>query len=274
MSSFTESSTSSVAAVVTPCLRTQILLRTRHGLQAFKGPSSDHIEDPKEHTKTSVTLIKDVVDSIKDVRSSPQYSPDGALLCIIKELGQPIALHNTVTGELVGEIPCLDASYVEFSPQGSYMVTWSKPVKGTADEGSEGNLKIWQLSSLQLVAAYSQKTFKKETIQFTADESLCFRIVSNEVHILKGDDIAGGIISKVYHKGLSQFRITPTSIPITTIAVFNADMKGNPAKVTLYSYSPSKVVMSVLDWVCMFIRKTIQRIDFIAHIRLGLCVNM
>jgi translation initiation factor 2A len=223
-------------------------------LQAFKGPSSDHIEDPKEHTKTSVTLIKDVVDSIKDVRSSPQYSPDGALLCIIKELGQPIALHNTITGELVGEIPCFDASYVEFSPQGSYMVTWSKPVKGTADEGSEGNLKIWQLSSLQLVAAYSQKTFKKETIQFTADESLCFRIVSNEIHILKGDNIAGGIISKVYHKGLSQFRITPTSIPITTIAVFNADMKGNPAKVTLYSYSPSKVVMSVLDWVCVFKR--------------------
>lgn len=46
------------------------------------------------------------------------------------------------------------------------------------------------------------------------------------------------IIDKVYHKGLTQFSITPTVSPCITIAVFNREAGGNPARVTLYKYSP------------------------------------
>jgi hypothetical protein len=85
-------------------------------------------------------------------------------------------------------------------------------------------------------------------------------LVSNEIHIYRGqmmpcaaataegggeggsDAVGRGpvdiIIDKVYHKGLTQFSITPTVSPCITIAVFNREAGGNPARVTLYKYSP------------------------------------
>lgn len=57
-----------------------------------------------------------------------------------------------------------------------------------------------------------------------------------------GSDVMGrapvDIIDKVYHKGLTQFSITPTISPCITIAVFTREAGGNPARVTLYKYSP------------------------------------
>jgi hypothetical protein len=35
-------------------------------------------------------------------------------------------------------------------------------------------------------------------------------------------------------------------------------------KVTIYFIFP--VIMSVLDWACVFIRETIQRVDFVTHV--------
>lgn len=111
-----------------------------------------------------------------------------------------------------------------------------------------------------VVASYSQKVYKPDLIQWTRDEEYCFRLVSNEIHIYRGQmmpcaaaTVEGGgeggsdavgrgpvdiIIDKVYHKGLTQFSITPTVSPCITIAVFNREAGGNPARVTLYKYSP------------------------------------
>lgn len=240
MSTFVESD-------ATACPSTLILLRARNGLLAFNGPSSEQACEAK------ISPILSKFDSVANVSITPLYSPDGTILCIVRDLGLPISLYDSLTGALIGEIPCIEASYVEFSPKGSYIITWSKAVKGSADEISDGNLKIWNVSKRQLVAAYSQKSFKKETVQFTADESLCFRIVSNEVHVLNGADIAAGILKKVYHKGISQFRVSPTCTPFASIAVFNGDQGGNPAKVTLYNYvSASNEVQGPLSCRTMF----------------------
>jgi hypothetical protein len=34
----------------------------------------------------------------------------------------------------------------------------------------------------------------------------------------------------------------------------------------IYRFFSIPVVMSFLDWVCVFIRETIQRVDFVTHI--------
>ena len=216
-------------AVTGPCPTTLILLRTRNGLSAFNGPS---IEPSSE---ASISLIPKIVDDITGIRISPQYSPTGSHLCIVPEVG-PIALYDSASGKLYCHITCVDASYVEFSPKGTYLITWSKAVKGSADGAIEGNLKVWNVATQLLVIAYSQKIFKKETLQFSNDETLCYRIVSNEVHILDGQNLCAGVKCKVQHKGISQFRASPTadSSPpndYTSIAVFNGDTGGNPAKV-------------------------------------------
>lgn len=217
--------------VSSPHPSTLILLRTRNGLSAFKGPTSEQSPD------AVISRIQDIVDGISGIRLSPQYTPDGSLLCIIRDVG-PISLFNSTTGALFGEIPCVDASYVEFSPLGSYMITWSKPVKGSADGSFEGNQRVWNVSTQQLVVSYSQKSFKKETLQFSADESLCYKCVTNEVHVLDGSDLSKGVKCRIFHKGLTQFKVSPVSSPCATVAVFNGETGGNPAKVTLYSYYP------------------------------------
>lgn len=221
-----------VDSSVGSCPSTLILLRTRNGLSAFRGPSSELAAEP------SISRISGVVDGISGIRLAPHYTPDGSLLCVVQEVGN-IIFYDSISGLVVGEIDCPDTSYVEFSPKGGYMITFSKPVKGSADGVSEGNLKVWNVATKLLVVAYSQKVFKKETIQFSADESLCYRIVTNEVHVLNGSDLAAGIKCKLYHKGISQFKVSPTVSPFSTIAVFNSETGGNPAKVTLYSYHPN-----------------------------------
>ena len=229
------------------CPSTLILLRARTGLLAFNGPASE------QAAEALISQVPGIVDSVKGVRLSPIYSPDGSILCIIRELGSPISLYNSICGTLIGEIPCTEASYVEFSPKGSYLITWSKAVKGSAEEASEGNLKVWDNSTMQLIAAYSQKSWKKETLQFTADETLCFRLVNNEIHVLNGADLTAGILNKVYHKGVSQFQISPTCSPFVSVAVFNGDQGGNPAKVTLHRYvPPSNEVQGPISCRTMF----------------------
>lgn len=120
---------------------------------------------------------------------------------------------------------------------------------------------VWDVKTGLAVASYSQKIYKPDLIQWTRDEEYCFRLVSNEIHIYRGQmmiscaassTVEGGggggsdamgrapvdIIDKVYHKGLTQFSITPTISPCITIAVFTREAGGNPARVTLYKYSP------------------------------------
>lgn len=239
MSSNNAAMNASSDCISSPCPTTLILLRTRNGLSAFNGPSTE------PSSEASISQIPKIVDGITGIRISPQYSPTGSHLCIVPEIG-PISLYDSISGKLYCQIECADASYVEFSPKGTYMITWSKAVKGSADGAIEGNLKVWNIADQLLVIAYSQKLFKKETIQFSSDETLCYRIVSNEVHILDGRNLTAGVKCKVLHKGILQFRASPTadsSSPnsYSSIAVFNSDSGGNPAKVftTAAFLSPS-----------------------------------
>lgn len=130
-------------------------------------------------------------------------------------------MYDTTDGRLLFTIPCRDAQNVEFSPLGTYLVTWSRPTKGTASEASEGNLRVWKLPTIamaregggaqaecELVAAYSQKMNKRDILQWTHDEALCLRVVSNEIHIMKGDDLKAGIIAKVHHKGVASYKVS------------------------------------------------------------------
>ena len=184
-----------------PPIATTLLVRERAGLVVYTGPPSVTPEDgilpsalPKE-----IPAITGAT-----VRLPPLYSPDGQYLALVKET---ITLHSP-TGELVSEILCSDASSIEFSPRSSFLLSWSKPLSAAGKEGSapEGNLKVWETSSGRLVTSFFQKSFKRDAVQFTSDERYYCRSVNNEVHILNATDFTAGIITKVYHKGVTQFK--------------------------------------------------------------------
>lgn len=64
------------------------------------------------------------------------------------------------------------------------------------------------------------------------------RMVSTEVQIMDGQDIAAGLVARIPHKGVAQFEISPVSSPFTSVAVFNPEAGGKPARITLYQYAP------------------------------------
>lgn len=69
-----------------------------------------------------------------------------------------------ITGAEVVTVPVADAEYVEFSPLGTYLVTWSRPHKGsaTATGAESGNMKVWEASTATLVTSFSQKIYKTQ----------------------------------------------------------------------------------------------------------------
>ncbi len=219
--------------------RAIISVRGRNGLSSYLGPV--------EGAYTTTIQKNNNLRSLEDagpLRLPPVYSPRGDIICLVVDSATlPIALYNTVNGNLIGTIPCAEAQSISFSPQGRYVVTWSRLVKPTeSGEGGGGNLKIWQISSsggeCTVVQSFTHKVFKKDLIQWSDDEHYLFRLVSNEVHIYGGSgEFPSNLLQKLHHDGFTQFKVT-SKAPFM-IAVFNPESKGNPAKVTLYKYANS-----------------------------------
>lgn len=218
--------------------RTIIAIRSRNGFSSYLGP----VEGTSAPTIPKNTKLSSIEDSIGPLRLPPVYSPRGDVICLVADSAtSQIAFYSTTDGRLVGTIPCADAQSIAFSPQGRYVVTWSRLVKpNESGESAGGNLKIWQLGSTggecNIVQSFTHKVFKKDLIQWSDDEHYLFRLVSNEVHIYGGSgEFPSNLLQKLHHDGFTQFKVA-SNAPFM-IAVFNPESKGNPAKVTLYKYA-------------------------------------
>ena len=144
--------------------------------------------------------------------SCPVFSRDGRLSAVLSGAGD-IAIANGSTGEVILQLPRdPQLQYLEFSPRGSFLVSWSRSGgKSAATDDSEEaaksakNLRIWSTETGALLESFFQKQYRKGVIQWTEDEAICCRIVSNEVHVLDGRHPEAGIVSKVFQKGCSSF---------------------------------------------------------------------
>ena len=206
---------------------TLILAQARAGLVEFSGPASFSNVDGTPVTISPCEIFRHLNLTL---RLAPHFSTNGRYVAFVVD-GAPILVCDATLGATVSRIDCVDAQYVEFSPLGNYLVTFSRH-KGGADT-SDGNQKVWQVADGTLVAQYSQKVFRKHSVQWTADETYMLRQVTNEVHIYSVSTITSGSYFKIAHRGLHSFRVSPTSTPLHVV-VFNPEASGNPARVTLF----------------------------------------
>jgi len=105
---------------------------------------------------------------------SPVFSSLGNISCVIRENGTLLVFLSSIDGITSKEIPCSDIQTVEWSPLGSYVVTWSRIGKASSDGVTEGNLKIWSIQSSEIVSSYNQRQMRKGAIQWTSDESFFY----------------------------------------------------------------------------------------------------
>jgi len=214
---------------------TRFFVRARDGMHCFRGPPT---VTPDSGLITTPKDTENALHGMKNVKYKPVFSSDGNLICVVSDLANTnIAIYDSNTGNLLATIPVTNPEYVEFSPRSTYLVTWCRPKK---DETAP-TLVVWDIATQTTVAAYHQKAQKQDTLQWTADESYCCQLVTNEVRIMRGTDLAGGAIAKVFHRGVTQYKVAPMAASATasvgcTIGVFVPEKGGNAASASLYVF--------------------------------------
>jgi len=234
------------------------------GLKCFKGPPSVTPSEPFPSDPLLDTSL--TIDDVK-IQLGPIFSPDGSKMAYTLSPIDGVSNNNIIikdseTGSICGEIPAAsEVQDMHFSPLGTFVVTFNRAVKGT-DGVSLPNLCVWRLTLSGLATleiAYHQKKEIKDILQWSNDESICTRINSNEVNIMKGNDLPGGSLAKVYHKGIISFKLgsfrkkssglaeaDADGVKQTSIAVFNPEVGSSPARITVYpvTISPSSPSLS------------------------------
>ncbi|KAJ0422078.1 eukaryotic translation initiation factor eIF2A-domain-containing protein [Aspergillus carlsbadensis] len=161
------------------------------------------------------------------------YSPCGRYFAWASP--EKVAIIDPSVGHAVSTIPAENVFDLAFSPLGTYLITWQRPSKD-ADGDAVKNLKVWQVVESgngedRIVGQYVQKSQTGWNLQYTPDEKLCARVVTNEVQFYQSDNL-----SKVWNKlrveGVADFALSPGQNQ--AVAVFIPERKGQPAAVKVF----------------------------------------
>ncbi|KAJ8607239.1 hypothetical protein MRB53_040425 [Persea americana] len=131
-----------------------------------------------------------------------------------------------------GNLRCCAYGPSGFSPNGTYIVTWERFMKLDSGEGSK-NLRVWQVETGKETCAFTQKTQTGWNLQYTTDETLCARSVTNEVQFFDPANMSAGTVHRLRVEGVAQFAISPGKNQ--AVAVFIPEKKGGPASVRVYN---------------------------------------
>ncbi|KAL4786429.1 eukaryotic translation initiation factor eIF2A-domain-containing protein [Aspergillus varians] len=162
---------------------------------------------------------------------STVYSPCGRYFAWASP--EKVTIIDPSVGHVVSTIPAENVFDLGFSPLGTYLITWQRPSKD-ANGDAVKNLKVWHVLETEekrIVGEYVQKSQTGWNIQYTADEQLCARVVTNEVQFYQSDNL-----SKVWNKlrveGVADFALSPGQNH--SVAVFIPERKGQPAAVKVF----------------------------------------
>ncbi|MBW0513017.1 hypothetical protein O181_052732 [Austropuccinia psidii MF-1] len=162
------------------------------------------------------------------------YSSDGSRFAISSQNG--VHVHDAVTGQELVQLTAPGVIDVGFSPKGTWISTWERYVKPTEEKAQHKNMRIWEVTSGEEAASFSQKSLEGWALQFTEDESHALRLVSGgEIQVFDPKSFQTGPISKLKLEGMTDFKLSPGKNPL--LSVFIAEKKGAPASVKIYSLS-------------------------------------
>ncbi|KAI6037374.1 eukaryotic translation initiation factor eIF2A-domain-containing protein [Pisolithus microcarpus] len=158
-----------------------------------------------------------------------QYSNDGRLFAYT--LPTSVKIFHAESATLVQELNIPNIVELNFSPRGTYLSTWERPVK-LEDGGQHKNLRVFSVSTGQELIAFSQKSQENWDIQYTVSESHAVRLVAQEIQVFRPAEWSKGIIDKLRVENAAMVSVSPGLNP--SIAVFVAEKKGAPASVKIY----------------------------------------
>ncbi|KAJ5219840.1 hypothetical protein N7468_009044 [Penicillium chermesinum] len=160
------------------------------------------------------------------------YSPCGRYFAWASP--ENVTIIDPSTGNIVSTIAADNVFELGFSPLGTYLITWQRPSKDANGDATK-NLKVWRAvesgDQPSIVGSYVQKSQTGWNLQYTPDEKLCARVVTNEVQFYQSDNLST-VWNKLRVEGVSDFALSPGQTH--SIAVFIPERKGQPASVKVF----------------------------------------
>ena len=117
-----------------------------------------------------------------------------------------------------------------FSPLGTFIITWQRPSKDENGDSTK-NLKVWRVKEQRLrlerdegytIGQFVQKSATAWNLQYSQDEQLCARVVTNEVQFYEDGNLSS-IWNKLRADGVADFAISPGKS--RAIAIFVPERK-------------------------------------------------
>jgi len=167
------------------------------------------------------------------------YSPDGRYFAYAS--AENVVVVNASTGDVVSTLNAANVFEVGFSPLGTYIITWQRFSK---DENGDAvkNLKVWRVigegegnvadEERDVVGRFVQLSQTGWNLQYTSDEKLCARVVTNEVQFYESHDLKT-VWNKLRVEGVADFALPPGKS--SSVAIFVPEKKGQPASVKVYT---------------------------------------
>lgn len=146
--------------------------------------------------------------------------------------------------EKIGSLKHPRAQEICFSPQGNYLAIWDSYVKSKDQDHVQPNLNVYDVTGKNLLKTFFQQSQTNWQPQWTSDEKIFARNVTNEVHFYKADDLNNIVEKKILTK-VKSFSLSP-SRNTHHVTFFVPSIKGAPAYVHLYRYPDFKEASSAL----------------------------
>lgn len=161
-----------------------------------------------------------------------KYSADGRLFAYALPTG--VRIYQAEGAQLLQELPLPNVIELNFSPRGTYLSTWERPVR-LEDGAQHKNLRVFSVSTGEELTAFSQKSMDNWDLQYTVTESHAIRLVSAEIQVYRPAEWQKGIVDKLKVEGATSVSLSPGLN--YSMAVFIAEKKSAPASVKIYSLS-------------------------------------
>ncbi|EIN07884.1 translation initiation factor eIF-2A [Punctularia strigosozonata HHB-11173 SS5] len=153
-----------------------------------------------------------------------QYSSDGRLFALA--LPEGVFIYQAESAQLLQQLQIPGVVEINFSPRGTYISTWERPVK--LDDGSQHkNLRIFSVSTGEELASFTQKSQEGWDVQYTISESHAIRLAGQEIQVFNPADWSKGVVDKLKVEGVKSITLSPGLNP--SVAVFIGEKKGAPA---------------------------------------------
>lgn len=97
---------------------------------------------------------------------------------------------------------------MNFSPRGTYLSTWERPVK-LEDGAQHKNLRIFSVSTGQELISLTQKSLDGWDLQYTISESHAVRLVGQEIQVFRPAEWSKGVVDKLKVEGATAIALSP-----------------------------------------------------------------